>query len=329
MNAESAAIAAAVDRVAQTAASVADQVAACRGRVLLTGVGKAGWIAQKLTATFSSTGAPAQFLHPAEAVHGDLGVVTDDCLPIAFSNSGASEEVVRIAATLRRRTGRLIAVTATGENPLATAATTVIAYGRHREAGRHALAPTTTTAVMLAIGDAIAIAASELRGFTPADFGEHHPGGSLGRKLTPVTDAMRPLQHCRLVNASDSIRTAIGRRGGALRCGAVMITTGDGRLAGLFTDSDLVRHLQDAAGLDLDRPVGDVMTANPFQIRVDACVGDAVSVLTRRHISELPVVTHAGHPVGMIDVTDLVASGAMAEPAATPRLRAFPGGGAA
>ena len=215
----------------------------------------------------------------------------------------------------------MIAITASDDNPLAQIATSTIAYGRHREAGADGLAPTTTTAVMLAIGDAIAVAASEARGFSPDDFGQHHPGGSLGRKLTPVTESMRPLQRCRVCDTSASVRTAIARGNVSGRCGVVLITDPDGRLAGVFTDSDLVRLLQSSAGLDLDQPIANVMTVDPIRIGDDRRTPDAVAKLSRHQISELPVVDVSGRPVGLIDVTDLVAAGAMNEP--PPKLRAI------
>ena len=314
LEAEASAIRAASNIACQAAASAAEAVAQCQGCVVVTGVGKAGLIGQKIVATLGSTGSPAHFLHPSEAVHGDLGRVRDDDLVMAFSNSGRSDEVLRIVDELAGRTTGLIAITATDNNPLADAATLVVPIGRHTEACQHALAPSSSTAAMLAVGDAIALRASELRGFSADDFARHHPGGALGRKLSRVDEVMRPRDHCRVADASMSVRDAIADSG-SRRCGAVMITDGDGRLAGIFTDSDLARLLQQRRDVSLDGAVSDVMTSEPICVREGEMLASALELLSRHRISELPVVNSFGAPVGMIDVTDLIASGMMIDDA--------------
>ena len=180
--AEAAAIQNCASTLTPEAVQAAEMTAACAGNLIVTGVGKAGLVGQKLVATLGSTGTPAHFLHPAEAIHGDLGRVKQNDVVWAISNSGRSEEVVRIAPHLRENSAGLIAITAGDDNPLAAAADCVVAIGRHKEACPNGLAPTSSTAVMMAVGDAIALLASQIRQFTPQDFARFHPGGALGQK---------------------------------------------------------------------------------------------------------------------------------------------------
>ncbi len=281
--------------------------AECDGCVMVTGVGKAGLVGQKLVATLASTGSPAHFLHPSEAVHGDLGRVRECDLVWALSNSGRSEEVVRIAAHLRRNSGGLIAITADTDNPLAAASDCIVAIGKHQEACPNGLAPTSSTAVMMAVGDAIAMLASRLRQFSPQDFARFHPGGSLGRKLAKVIQIMRPIDACRVASKHDSIRSVMvtcSRSG--RRTGAVMLLDDAGRLAGVFTDSDLARLLETREDGALDAPIELRMTVQPTTAEVDTTLQDAIAIMSRRRISELPIVDKQGRPVGLVDITDLV-----------------------
>ena len=309
MLAESDAIRRASAEASTAAVEAAQRIADCRGSIVLTGVGKAGWIAQKLVATLASTGSPAHFLHPSEAVHGDLGRVRGDDLVIAFSNSGRSEEVVRVCGYLQKQAAGLIAVTATIDNPLADLADHVVPIGRHVEACPNGLAPTTSTTVMLALGDAIAMLASKLRGFDAEDFAKFHPGGALGRKLANVDDVMRPQTQCRMAPDTVSIREAIASRSLERRSGAVMLVNGERQLTGIFTDSDLIKMLQRREEFSLDRPIGEAMTRSPVCVRSGQSLGQAVAILSQRRISELPVVDEEGTPIGMIDITDLIAAG--------------------
>jgi arabinose-5-phosphate isomerase len=309
MLAESNAIRGAVSFASAAAATAAERVAACTGSVVLTGVGKAGWIAQKVVATLASTGSPSHFLHPSEAIHGDLGRVQRTDLVIAFSNSGRSEEVVRTCEFLKKQAAGLIAITADAKNPLAELADLVVPMGSHREACPNGLAPTTTTSVMLAIGDAIAILASRLRGFGPEDFARYHPGGALGRKLCRVEEVMRGLHECRISLDTLPVRDAIAGTTPDRRSGAVMLVDATHQLTGIFTDSDLVKLLQRRQEDSLDRPIHEVMTRTPICIHSGRPLSEAVSLLSQRHISELPVIGDDGHPLGMIDITDLIAAG--------------------
>lgn len=300
----------AADSLSADAVRAAEMTARCNGSVMVTGVGKAGLIGQKLVATLASTGTPAHFLHPAEAVHGDLGRVRGDDLVWAISNSGRSEEVVRIASHVRANSGGLIAITADETNPLAAAADCVVAIGRHDEACPHGLAPTSSTAVMMAVGDSLALLASRLRGFTAQDFARYHPGGALGKKMAGVEQMMRPLQSCRVASQEDSIRQAMvaSSRDGR-RSGAVMLVDAHGCLAGLFTDSDLARLLEARRDRTLDDPISSRMTAEPMTVGRDWMLRDAIALMSQRRVSELPVIDSEGRPLGMLDITDLVALG--------------------
>lgn len=289
------------------AVRAAEMTAACQGCVVVTGVGKAGLVGQKLVATLASTGTPAHFLHPSEAIHGDLGRIKKQDVVWALSNSGSSEEVVRIASHLSLHSAGLVAFTATETNPLAKAAQCVVALGRHDEACPHGLAPTSSTAVMMAVGDAVAMLASRLRRFTPQDFAKFHPGGALGRKLLSVNQIMRPIDACRVAQQSISIRQAmIGSSKTGRRTGAIMLTDQAGCLAGIFTDSDLARLLEHRDDNSLDGPIADRMTRKPTTVLAGTMLRQAQAIMSERRISELPVIDRNRRPVGLIDITDLV-----------------------
>ena len=307
VSAEGHAILSSAAALSPDAVRAAEMTANCDGCVMVTGVGKAGWVGQKLVATLASTGTPAHFLHPSEAIHGDLGRVRQCDLVWAISNSGRSEEVVRIAPHLRENASGLIAITATEDNPLAAAADCVIAIGKHDEACPNGLAPTSSTAVMMAVGDGIAMLASQLRAFSAQDFARYHPGGALGRKLAEVDQIMRPLRVCRVASRETTIRKAMvtasktGRR-----TGAVMLVDDNGRLAGLFTDSDLARLLENRDEAALDEPIASRMTVNPATATAGSLLQEAMAIMSHRRISELPVIDSDQRPIGMLDITDLV-----------------------
>lgn len=310
VSAEGDAILDAAASLSADAVRAAEMTAACDGCVMVTGVGKAGLVGQKLVATLASSGTPAHFLHPAEAVHGDLGRVRPGDLVWALSNSGRSEEVTRIASHLRENSGGLIAITATTDNPLAAAADCVVAIGRHAEACPNGLAPTSSTAVMMAVGDAIAMLASSLRRFTPQDFARFHPGGSLGQKLATVDQIMRPIDACRLADQHTTIRAAmIGGSRTSRRTGAIMLTGDDGRLAGIFTDSDLARLLERRDEAALDQPIATRMTTRPVTIPSGTMLREALAIMSHRRISELPILDDQSRPIGLLDITDIVSLG--------------------
>ena len=285
----------------------------CRGSVVVSGMGKAGLIGQKISATLASTGTRSIFLHPAEAVHGDLGRVrADDCL-LMLSQSGETEEVVRLLPMLARLAVPMVAVTARETSTLGKAASVTLALGPLKEACPLGLAPSTSTTAMLALGDALALVTSHLRGFGHADFARVHPAGNLGRQLSHVEEHMRTLTDCRVADDSRSVREVFaelrrpGRRSGAVMLVGQSEEGGSSKmLTGLFTDSDLARLFESRRYEAFDQPIRAVMTARPTTVPLGSMLSDAVAIMAERKISELPVVDLAGAPVGLLDITDLV-----------------------
>ena len=280
---------------------------ACRGSVIVSGMGKAGLIGQKIMATLASTGTRSHCLHPAEAVHGDLGRVHADDVLLILSQSGETEEVVRLLPSLTELGVPIIAITARADSTLGRAASVTIALGSMDEACSLGLAPSTSTTVMLAVGDALALVTSRMRNFGREDFARFHPAGSLGRKLSKVEDHMRPLKSCRVASSSQTIREVlVAVRVEGRRTGATMLVDTSERLAGIFTDSDLARLFELRRDDELDRPIGQVMTADPLRVCLGSKMLDAMAMMAGRKISELPVVDDNGKPVGLIDVTDVM-----------------------
>lgn len=278
----------------------------CRGSVIVSGMGKAGLVGQKIAATLASTGTRSHFLHPGEAIHGDLGRVHRDDVVLMLSFSGETEEVTRLLPSLVQIP--LVAITGRPSSALARAAAVTLDLGPLREACTLGLAPSTSTTAMLAMGDALALVMSRMRRFGPHDFVRFHPGGSLGRKLAKVDDVMRPLEQCRVAPQSKTVREVfvqVSRPG--RRTGAVMLTDAQGRLTGVFTDSDLARLLENRRDACIDGPVADVMTRSPRTAAAGTMMPEAVRILVDSRISELPVIDHRGRPVGMVDITDVVA----------------------
>lgn len=280
----------------------------CRGKVLTCGMGKAGIIAQKLAASLSSTGTPSVFLHPADAVHGDLGSVQACDVVILLSYSGETEEVTRLLPSLNEVAAYTLAITARAESTLASAVDCSLLLGRHPEACSHNLAPSSSTTAMMAVGDALALVTSEQRGFTRDNFAQFHPGGSLGKRLSKVEEIMRPLQECRIAPETLTVRQVmiqVSRPG--RRTGAIMLTDAAGRLSGVFTDSDLARLLERSDDAPLDLPVAQLMTRHVRVATQHSMLADALHLLTQAKISELPVVDQDYAPVGIVDVTDVLA----------------------
>jgi arabinose-5-phosphate isomerase len=271
-------------------------------------MGKAGMIAQKIAATLASTGTRSHFLHPAEAVHGDLGRIRADDVLLVFSQSGETEEVVRLLPSLAEFGVRLIATTARRTSTLGRAAHAVVELGPLQEACGLGLAPSTSTTAMLALGDALALVTSRMRAFGREDFARFHPAGSLGRQLSKVDEFMRPLADCRVASQSDAVRRVfVDHSRAGRRTGAIMLVDRAGKLAGLFTDSDLARLFESKRDAALDRPIREVMTLRPSTAPAGSMMLDAVAIMAERKISELPVVDRRGRPQGMLDVTDVVA----------------------
>ncbi len=307
LRAEQKAIAALTERIDESFSRAVDKLLACRGCVIVTGIGKAGIIAQKVAASLSSTGTPSYFLHPTEAVHGDVGCIRNVDIVLLLSNSGETEEITRLLPIIRQSVASTIAITAHERSTLASSVELALLIGHHPEACPLGLAPSCSTTAMLALGDALALVVSQQRGFTREQFARFHPGGGLGKKLTRVEEVMRPLIECRLALDTQSVREVlihVGRPG--RRTGAIMLTDGKGALAGIFTDSDLARLLESCHEAQLDRPVAEVMTRKLQTVTVGCYLPDAMRILAERKISELPVVTVDYRPLGIVDITDVM-----------------------
>lgn len=280
----------------------------CRGSVIVCGIGKAGLVGQKIMATLASTGTPSHCLHPAEAVHGDLGRVHRNDLMLILSQSGQTEEIVRLLPSLAELGVPIAAITASAASTLGRAATVTIELGSLEEACTLGLAPSTSTTAMLAVGDALALVVSQMRRFGREDFARLHPGGNLGYRLSKVEHHMRPLPQCRVANDVATVRQVlIGASMPGRRTGATMLVDAEGKLSGIFTDSDLARLFEHRRDRELDSPIRAVMTGNPLRVAAGSMMVDAVAVMAGRKISELPVVDADNKPVGLIDVTDVVA----------------------
>jgi arabinose-5-phosphate isomerase len=279
----------------------------CAGRVAVTGTGKSADIGQKIAGTLNSTGSRAYMLDATRAMHGDLGMIHPNDVILALSHSGESEEIVRLLGPLRALATALVALTGNGESTLARQADVAIVLGPLEEVCPLGLAPSTSTTAMIAVGDALAFVLSRMRAFTREDFARFHPAGSLGRKLLRVEALMRRGADLRVASATDTVREVFARvRRRGRRTGAIMLVDTAGRLSGLFTDSDLARLFEQRRDAAMDRPIAEVMTPNPLTVSQGSLVLDAVEILGRHRISELPVVDGLGRPIGLLDITDVI-----------------------
>jgi len=285
-----------------------DLIEGCTGHVVVSGMGKSGLVGAKISATFSSLGQPSSVLHPAEAVHGDLGRVRGGDVVMLLSFSGETEEVVNLAALLQADGVHRIGISSRATSALARMSTVHLDLGDVTEACPLNLAPTASTTAMLAVGDALALAVSRRRNFGADDFQKHHPGGMLGAGLRPIVDALRFKVGHNLPTVPDTatVREAIQRTQTGRRPGAVVLVDGDGRMSGIFTDGDLRRlMLEDTGGME--RPIGEVMTRRPEHLVVGDLVRDAVRLMRENRHDEIPVLDGDGRPVGLVDVQDLIA----------------------
>ncbi len=279
-----------------------------KGRVVVTGMGKPGFVAQKVSATLSSTGTPSLFMHPAEALHGDLGRVMKEDVVIAFSNSGQTEEIVKLLPLVKKIGAKLIAFTGNPRSLLAQHSDVVLNVGVHKEACPLNLTPTASTTAMLAMGDALAVALLEMKGFKSEDFAFYHPGGNIGRKLLlKVGDIMRTGKANPLVPESLKVKDALYRITQS-RAGSATVVDKKGRLSGIFTDGDLRRHLKEGRNI-LEETVSAVMTKKPVVIAADRLAAEALEILRRFRIDEMPVVDKQSRPIGLLDVQDLLKAG--------------------
>jgi len=277
----------------------------CHGRVVVSGMGKSGHIANKIAATLASTGTPAFFMHPAEASHGDLGMITKDDVVIALSNSGESDELLAIVPLLKRMGAKLISITGNLKSSLSTQADVALDAHVAQEACPLGLSPTASTTAMLALGDALAVTVLDLRGFSAEDFARSHPGGSLGRKLLiHVRDIMRTGDAIPRIGTHASLKQGLlemSRKG----LGMTAIVDAGDYPVGIFTDGDLRRAFESGVNID-NTCMRDVMHANPQHIAPDQLAVDAVAVMEQRKISALLVVSTEGNLVGALNMHDLL-----------------------
>jgi arabinose-5-phosphate isomerase len=271
----------------------------CKGHVVVSGMGKSGLVGAKISATLSSLGQPSHFVHPAEAVHGDLGSIRPDDVVLLLSWSGETQEVVALASILKMD----------GIPTVGMSGTAHVDLGDLTEACPLNLAPTASTTLTLAVGDALALALAQRRDFGKDDFHKHHPGGMLGAGLRPVTEVLRFRvgQNLAAVPDTSTVRDALRAAGEGRRAGAIVLVDGAGRLSGIFTDGDLRRHVNSGGLAALDAPIAGVMTRHPTTLTVDSLVRDAVQLVQAKRLDEIPVVDRDGKPVGLVDVQDLIA----------------------
>ena len=309
IEAEAAAVGRMTGAVAEPFVRAARLILDCRASLLVSGIGKAGHVARKLTATFASTGTPAHFLSPADATHGDLGSVRQGDVVLLLSASGESDEILTILNIVKKLGHPVIAVTSTATNSLAKHADVAIVTGKIEEACPLKLAPSASTTAMMALGDALALTVMQLRDFTAEDFAVFHPAGQIGRKLVKVREAMTFRVGENLPTPSD--RLTVGQVLHEVakikrRSGAVILVDDTGKLSGIFTDGDLRRLITNSPADALSKPIASVMTRNPKHIAGDALASEAMAVMHTKRVDELPVVNEIGEPIGLIDVQDLV-----------------------
>ncbi|MDG2423011.1 MAG: KpsF/GutQ family sugar-phosphate isomerase [Phycisphaerales bacterium] len=290
-----------------------DMIDACKGHVVLSGMGKSGLIGAKISATFSSLGIPSHVVHPADAVHGDLGAIRKDDVVMLLSHSGRTEEVISLATLLRADGVQRLAVSASHDSDLARLCDADLALGPLEEVCPLSLAPTTSTTLTLAMGDALALAVARRRCFNEEDFHQRHPGGSLGDGLRPIGDLLRFRVGENLTVLQDSLTVGkaleqaceTGTSSTLRHSGAIILVDDDGILSGIFTDGDL-RRLVMQPGKPLEKPISEVMTSAPRRLTEDQQLMDARQMVAEHRIDEIPVVDAQGRPVGMIDIQDLM-----------------------
>lgn len=279
-----------------------------KGRVVVSGMGKTGIIAQKFSATLASTGTPSLFLHTTEAIHGDLGKVTADDAVIIISNSGATEEMRQLLPLLKKIGCKVIALTGNTKSVLAKYSNIVLDVSVKKEACPLGLAPTASTTATLAMADALAVCLLELKGFKEEDFAFFHPGGALGRRLLlKVEDIMRKGQANPIVKEGKKVSEVLLKITQA-RAGCATVVDKSGKLTGIFTDGDLRRHLETDEGLPR-RKISEVMTKNPTVVDKEMLAAEAMRIVREKKIDEIPVVDKKKHPVGLLDVQDLLKAG--------------------
>jgi len=285
-----------------------DLIFRCRGRVVVMGMGKSGLIGKKISATLSSTGTPALFLHPAEGVHGDLGMITRDDLVLALSYSGTTEEIERILPAIKRMGIKMISITGKPNSKLGKASDVVLNIAVEKEACPYNLVPTSSTTTMLAMGDALAISLLSKRNFKKEDFAKIHPGGVLGKKLLlRVEDVMRKGGDLPLIKEDKKVSEALMVMTSS-RLGATCVVDKKGKMVGFFTDGDLRRYLQTDRKI-LEKGMREVMTRNPRTIGKDVLAIEAARMIRDMNFDNIPVIDKNGKPIGIVDERDLLAEG--------------------
>ena len=280
----------------------------CVGSCIVSGIGKAGIIGQKISATLASTGTPSHFLHPAEAIHGDLGRLRKDDVVMVLSYGGETDEITRLINLVKQLEIKLIAITGQSDSTLGEHSDVVLCMGRMSEACPLGVAPSVSTACMLAVGDALAFTVMKARKFSVEDYVRFHPGGSLGAKLMTVEQSMmfKPGEKLPIAGSGETISQLLEKTSDVKRHGAVMVVDADGRLAGIVTDADLRRLVTKHGRKALEFKACEVMTADCKKIRVDALAAEATAIFHKYRIDELPVVDADNRPVGVIDVQDIL-----------------------
>lgn len=281
----------------------------CSGSVIVSGMGKAGIVGNKISATLASTGTASHFLHPAEAVHGDLGRVQTNDIVLALSHSGESEEIVRLIEPLKQREIKLISVVGDPKSRLAIHSDIVLSMGMLTEACPLGVAPSVSTTCLLALGDALALTTMKSREFGAEDYARFHPAGALGRKLLTVGQTMwfTPDEPLPVANLGDTVEQMLSKNEMTKRRGAVMVIGPDGKLAGIITDADIRRLLEKTGAGAFSVKCSDLMTPDCKRVTEETLAAEAMAIFHKYRIDELPVVNAAGKPVGLIDVQDIVA----------------------
>lgn len=305
---EADAVRALIPRIDESFEKAVEIIASCKGRVVVTGMGKGGIIGEKISATMSSTGTPSLFLHSAEALHGDLGRVTSDDVIIAISNSGETEELTKLLPLIKKMGTRLIALSGNRSSTLAKHSDVFLDVSVKKEACSLGLAPTASTTATLAMGDALSVALLDKKGFKKEDFAFRHPSGTLGKSLLlKVEDIMRKGRANPIVKKGSRVKDVLLKITAA-HAGSATIVDKKGRLSGIFTDGDLRRHIKEDPKL-LDKRIELVMTKKPLTIRCGHLAQEAFRILKEKKIDEVPIVDEKKHPVGLLDVQDLLKAG--------------------
>lgn len=293
-----------IDRIDEKFEEAVDMLYQCKGRIVVTGIGKPGIVGRKISATFASTGTPSLWMHPVEAVHGDMGMVIKDDVVLVISNSGETEELVRLVPLIKKIGAKLIVLTGSPDSTLTKNADVSIDISISKEACTLGLIPTTSTTAALAIGDALAVCLLEKKGFDLKDYAFYHPGGVIGRKLLYVKDLMRTGDSHAVVKKDTLVKDVLISITKA-RAGSATVVDNSGNVFGIFTDGDLRRHLEKDSEI-IKKPVSSFITRNPVTVHMDTLAMEALRIIKDKRIDELIVVDSSNKPAGIVDEKDLL-----------------------